>query len=314
MKKYFLNVLLTVLMVFTLSTSAMALSMLSLDNWAFNPNGTGYAGSFGNLAQITFYGISAVDSNVGVGNNGSFDQYGTYNATAFTKPPSEFAGYTNVLPGVSKLGVDYELTLELDNTKGTFVVNSNGINEVTFTQAALNIYIDSNFNYGQASADPSVIYGGNDGTLIASFLLISGNGTMNFNANAGPDGSTNITFLSNPDVLTNGFRPGYWFDEDGIDLSTYDPTRLPVLSITDSNNELFVDAEGNNLQPDAVTTSEFTKSGLQTAATPDFENFFVQSDGSFSLATTPIPEPATLILFGAGLVGLGYTGRKKMMM
>ncbi|MBW2054939.1 MAG: PEP-CTERM sorting domain-containing protein, partial [Deltaproteobacteria bacterium] len=37
----------------------------------------------------------------------------------------------------------------------------------------------------------------------------------------------------------------------------------------------------------------------------------VNSDSGNNSATTPVPEPATILLLGSGLVGLAGVGRKK---
>lgn len=95
----------------------------------------------------------------------------------------------------------------------------------------------------------------------------------------------------------------------GIDGALYNP-----LALLDSNNTL----------PGGVNDTYFTTATLEIIfdgapiLLSDFENYYVRMqnvglDGEGSLKLNPVPEPATMLLLGSGLLGLaGYGRRKKL--
>ncbi len=300
MKKNFLNLILAILMVFTISTGAIAGSV-TIDNWnMLLPIGDSATRTLTSIDQFTFQASSLVNSTVPRGYDGDFKQYTTANVTAFKGDDSFLSSGVNDA---------YQMTFVLEDVTGNFVVNSSDVNEITYETANLKIYLDTNLNYGATSASENIIYGANDGTLIAAFKLLFGSGTMDFfDEDQRPDGRVDIAFVADQEAegLLNGFLEGIWFDKNGKDLSSYDPEEALILALTDSNNHF-------NPTPTASMLSEFGKleNFVSENDAEEFQNFFAESDGSFRLGIQPIPEPASLVLMGFGLIGLGAGVRCK---
>lgn len=59
----------------------------------------------------------------------------------------------------------------------------------------------------------------------------------------------------------------------------------------------------------AVTAQPITTSGGFVATVPPAQTVAVTPTGG--TASTPVPEPMTLILFGAGIAGIALIGRKR---
>ena len=150
----------------------------------------------------------------------------------------------------------------------------------------LEIYADSTPNFG-SDADAS-IYGANDGTKIATFSLLSGDGTVN--AEGVPNGQITVT-LEALDMAA-----GYFLNSDMEDLSLIDPIQW-VLGFS-TTNASFVD------EPSDAVNSEFGVGANE----PPFD-LVVSTNGQYRLAV--VPEPSTFLLLGGGLVGLGILGYRR---
>ena len=96
---------------------------------------------------------------------------------------------------------------------------------------------------------------------------------------------------------------GVFFDGNGNDIGEYqvgDP--LVLITITDSN----FDGDPNDLGSFSVPNPTANLGFLASGTPIDFNAL---EDGSARLGV--IPEPATMLLLGSGLIGLGVFGRRK---
>lgn len=268
--------------------SANALQ-LELDDWYFDPAG-GTAISSSAISDIDYLQMSGV--NLIQGEGLTFDMAGAYDTSTFQDDHTAAIWSANVL---SFFGSNYELTMTLE-AEGFFTPLSGNENDITFTSATLSIYLDTTGDYGTLTTDAD-LYGageGTDGLLIATFVLVTGEGEWN---TVDENGQTDIDFIS------SSILSGYFYDKDGVDLSTY---AANVTAVTTATNTI---RTFDTLADEAAYLAEFRNdSFLSTIGTT--EEFFTDSEGGFDMGV--VPEPTTIVLFGFGLLGLAGIGRRKV--
>ncbi|MHB1332333.1 MAG: flocculation-associated PEP-CTERM protein PepA [Sulfuriferula sp.] len=249
-----------------------------LDNWQLS-----VAGGGANLTTINQYvdlvGASYVQNTPTGGGNFTFKENGAF--------------VLNGHDGGSTLPNTNQVTATFLGGAGTGKFGSS----INFTAGTLNVYSDTNFNFATANGN----YGAGDGTLIGTFNIYPADSTGSIDPNGIPNGQLTLAFT------TSYLEPGYFYNSvanGGGDLT-----------LTDYKNTLLgfatTNASANN-NPSAPVISDIV--GGLAGASATYTNippndFVIGNNGQYRLAT--VPEPASLALFGIGLLGMGLGLRKR---
>lgn len=242
-----------------------------------NTEGTGVANATNLANGVLISNSFIVQTRDPVTGGVSFDEYGAYR---LTQP---------------------NLSTDFGNHQITALFKLSGYATSATTKAvvggAIQLYEDAAFDFGTFSADPSVIFGANNGTQIASFAVRAG-GTLVQQAGGWFTGSLTA------DSVAGSIRNGYFFSA-GQDVGTIGAMQLNIntVAIPDLAPSLPV------LYELAGEYAQFTGNSCRPDAT-GLWNCLTVTDTSM-LSVTAVPEPASASLLLAGLAAMGAVVRRQ---
>ncbi|WP_320041061.1 PEP-CTERM sorting domain-containing protein [uncultured Desulfobacter sp.] len=298
MKRLF-TLVLSMLLLLGVSTSAQALVIFN--DWSLNLDTVGEAGLTGqvdNINQILFDGIAYSQTNdtngdgiPGIGEIGATD--GLLASYMYTETPGSPA------PTTESWGFEMTFTYSMNSVGIDPATGSNyehlaagttlsGSDAYLQRDGMLYVYIDAS-----ADADTTDGSGFSDGTLIAKFALVAGvGGQFSTVTMDGHDDATYELVWALDNVLLDSY---------GNDLQDSIGTDAASITITDTNFDGDDDANG-------MYDSTY---GSWNPGTQSSTNFIASLNGSGGMGGSAVPEPATILLFGFGLLGVAGISRRK---
>ena len=306
------------LVVLAFSTPAKAI--IIVNDWTLDLTGLGLGlEKVDDISQITFHGVGHVQTVVDGDASGtaSVGDIGIYDSHLAATQLIDTGGSIITTTGLNNSfhPDPWEMTFKLSEAAqytslaGSTLSYSHiapGTYGGETVDGILKMYIDTALDANTGTGN-----GYRNGTHIADLLI-------NYPEPAGVfttstfDGAVDATFTA------QWVMPNVFLDSSGNDLSTM--PGLVMMAITDSNFDGDPDNIGgfSHLEPTNWGAYFPTRlgGGEDSSVPPDgyADNsgpmaFYALEDGSAKIGV--IPEPATMLLLGSGLLGLGFFGRKR---
>jgi hypothetical protein len=276
-----------------LATAGIALSMMGsaqantvLNNWGFNPTGTGYATAQTINEYLDVNGNAFINLQITGANTFNFVEHAVFN---ISQADSNGQIFSDTFPGA--------------RITATFTANGSGTfnGGFTFAGGTIKMYARTGANL---YATTNGIYGADLGEQIAEFDVLAGGGGQ-VDANGIPTNNGQISVFAKAST-PGGLDAGYFFRNGGADLAFED-----ILSFAFTNANTVGAPTALMVDEIACQFAGFGGNGCNANpyANVPGDYFFVSNNGQFKLAN--VPEPGSLALFGIALLGAGVVSRKR---
>ncbi|MFC5459143.1 flocculation-associated PEP-CTERM protein PepA [Massilia niabensis] len=253
-----------------------------LNDWVFNPSGSGFAKGQTVNEYLDVNGNAFIQITPTGGSSFSFTEHAVFNIVQ--------ADSNGQLFPVNFAGGNITATFQASGT-GNFG------GDFTFTGGTIRMFHNpTNGQYGGTDGT----YGADLGNEIATFNVLAGGGGK-VDASGSPVNNGQVSVVAK----STGMDAGYFFRADGSDLSLED---IMAFAFTNANT---VGSPTSNLVNEvACQYAGFTGNGCNGngySNTPG--SFFVSNNGQIKLGE--VPEPGSLALFGIAMLGAGVVSRKR---